>query len=158
SKLDLAQTMANLQKAGLLDPGAMRQFQKSGQTRGAELAERMKRDGGKAAPAEMMKQLARDGRGGAQDGGGPHPLNFGQGAKEHKGKFKEAILAPADLEKALKKSRAGQVRATKPPPDAGKEPPGSGSLSGANAGGGAANTQTVLPRHRGAVDRYFERK
>ena len=25
-------------------------------------------------------------------------------------------------------------------------------------GGGSANTQSVLPRHRGAVERYFERK
>ena len=36
-------------------------------------------------------------------------------------------------------------------------PPKSGRLSGATAGGGSSVTQTVLPRHKGAVKRYFER-
>jgi hypothetical protein len=34
---------------------------------------------------------------------------------------------------------------------------GSGALAASAGGGGSANTQTVLPRHRGAVERYFER-
>jgi hypothetical protein len=42
----------------------------------------------------------------------------------------------------------------------GKETPGdagSGALAGAAAGGGSANSQVVLPRHRPAVERYFDR-
>jgi hypothetical protein len=42
----------------------------------------------------------------------------------------------------------------------GKETPGdamSGALEGAAGGGGSANSQVVLPRHRGAVERYFDR-
>jgi hypothetical protein len=36
-------------------------------------------------------------------------------------------------------------------------PAQSGALGGAAAGGGSANAGVVLPRHRGAVGRYFER-
>ena len=32
-----------------------------------------------------------------------------------------------------------------------------GALAGATSGGGSANTQVVLPRHKAAVERYFER-
>ncbi|MGH7174629.1 MAG: hypothetical protein ACRELF_07485 [Gemmataceae bacterium] len=34
----------------------------------------------------------------------------------------------------------------------------SGALRGAAAGNGSANTEVILPRHRAAVERYFERK
>lgn len=40
----------------------------------------------------------------------------------------------------------------------GDEQAGSGALRSANAGGGSAEVQRVLPRHKGAVNRFFKRE
>ena len=37
-----------------------------------------------------------------------------------------------------------------------KETASAGALAGAEAGGGAANVQQLLPRHKGAVQRFFK--
>ena len=60
--------------------------------------------------------------------------------------------------KAIKDSEVSGI--SKAIPQTGKEKVGeatSGALKGAKSGGGSANTQVVLPRHRGAVERYFDR-
>jgi hypothetical protein len=65
------------------------------------------------------------------------------------------VLPPADLQ-ALKQTQVQAITRGSP----GKETAGdaqSGALDQAAAGGGSANSQVVLPRHRGAVERYFER-
>ncbi|MCI0684813.1 MAG: hypothetical protein L0Y71_22175 [Gemmataceae bacterium] len=38
-----------------------------------------------------------------------------------------------------------------------KSPSQGGALTNARAGGGSANTQVILPRHRAAVERFFVR-
>ncbi len=71
-------------------------------------------------------------------------------------KFKEETLPEAAVA-SLKRSQVLAVSRGKP----GNEPPGgpagSGALENATAGGGSANTQVILPRHRGTVERYFDR-
>jgi hypothetical protein len=71
-------------------------------------------------------------------------------------KFKEEALPPAELE-ALKGSRLAGLSREAPTVEKGGTPSKSGALQGAAAGTGSAHTQVVLPRHRGAVERYFER-
>jgi hypothetical protein len=60
---------------------------------------------------------------------------------------------------AVRSLQATQIQAlTRGAP--GKETPGeagSGALEQAAAGGGSAQAQVVLPRHRRAVERYFDR-
>jgi hypothetical protein len=73
--------------------------------------------------------------------------------EEHK--FKEEMLLPAALQ-SLKQTQVQAITRGSP----GKETAGdagSGALDAAAAGGGSANSQVVLPRHRGAVERYFDR-
>jgi hypothetical protein len=89
-------------------------------------------------------------------GPGAAKLQFGKGTPEDEVKFKEETLPDADVA-SLKRSQVLAVSRGTP----GNEPPaaaaGSGALEGSAAGGGSANTQVVLPRHRGAVERYFDR-
>jgi hypothetical protein len=81
-------------------------------------------------------------------------LTFGDKSKDDD-KFKEEVLPPAALQ-AIKETQIQAIGRGSP----GKEQAGdaqSGALAGAAAGGGSANSQVVLPRHRGAVERYFDR-
>jgi hypothetical protein len=71
-------------------------------------------------------------------------------------KFKEEALPPSSVQ-ALKDSitaglSAGAPGKTKPDGSA-----SAGALDGARSGDGSASTQVVLPRHRQAVERYFDR-
>jgi hypothetical protein len=81
-------------------------------------------------------------------------LTFGDKSKDDD-KFKEETLPPAALQ-SLKETQIQAITRGSP----GKEQPGdaaAGALEGSAAGGGSANSQIVLPRHRGAVERYFDR-
>jgi hypothetical protein len=97
----------------------------------------------------------RGGRGGLTRGPGASPLTWTDGTKEEGAKYKEETLPPSDLEQ-LKKSMVigvGKVDPTK------KEsaPSQAGALRGSQAGGGAANSGTLLPQHRATVERFFDR-
>jgi hypothetical protein len=78
-------------------------------------------------------------------------------ASDDGAKFKEQAITPAAL-KDLKDSQLLGISKGAPDKDKEHEAATSGALAGSTAGGGSANTQTILPRHRGAVERYFERK
>jgi hypothetical protein len=82
-------------------------------------------------------------------------LNFNNDTKEEGMKFKEESL-PDGAIASLKSRRIGVSRSD---PDKDPKPgdAGSGALTDAAAGGGSANTQVVLPRHRGTVQRFFDR-
>ncbi len=95
------------------------------------------------------------GRGGVTRGPGAAKLNYDNEVKEEGLKFKEHEL-PEGAVTALK-SQVVAVSRGSPEKDAKPGDAGSGALAGSASGGGSANTQTVLPRHRGAVERYFER-
>jgi hypothetical protein len=71
-------------------------------------------------------------------------------------KFKEETLPESEVA-SLKRSQVLAVSRGKPGKEAPGGPAGSGALEGAAAGGGSANTQVILPRHRGTVERYFDR-
>jgi hypothetical protein len=95
------------------------------------------------------------GRGGTSRGPGAAQLNYGNETKEEGLKFKERELPEGEL--AALKSQVIGVSKGAPEKEARPGDAGSGALAGAAAGGGSANTQPVLPRHKGAVERYFER-
>jgi hypothetical protein len=96
------------------------------------------------------------GRGGTGKGPGKTEMTFGDKSSEAGVGFKDTPLPPDP--KSLQDGGVAGVGAQAP--QVGKPGVGaaqSGSLTGAAAGGGSANTAVVLPRHRGAVGRYFER-
>ena len=172
-KTDLARRLEKLQKAGLLDREALERLAKCGECSGEALASLLKEAAGKMSVAEMVGlcegcdkealaeflrecQGKRPGRGAATRGPGAASLTFGKPTSEEGFKFKEQVLPPSSLE-ALKKSKVIDVGQAAPKVGDPNAPAEAGALAGAAAGGGSANTQVVLPRHRAAVERYFER-
>jgi hypothetical protein len=80
----------------------------------------------------------------------------GPKSDEDGAKFKEEKLPDSALEALKDSSVQGITKGT--PQKGGKDgPAGSGALDGASAGGGSANTPVVLPRHKPAVGRFFDR-
>ena len=121
---------------------------------GKGLAAFLKKNGGKCGLCDAMSECA--GRGGVNDGPGHVAELFGDKSSEEGFKFKEEALPPADL-KALKDSQLTGMSSAAPQVDPKSGPGPAEALKGAAAGGGSANAATVLPQHRAAVERYFDR-
>jgi hypothetical protein len=116
---------------------------------------REQEDRGKASLKEGLRR--QEGNGGVgDDGPGETPLDFGDKSSASGAKFQEEALPPAELA-ALKASHLAGVGKAPPQRDPKAGPPQAGGLKGAAAGGGSANAAPVMPQHRGAVERYFER-
>jgi hypothetical protein len=148
--------IGRLVKAKILDAAALEKCDKAGKCDCAGLAAYLKENGSKTDLADAIALIEEEGNGGTSRGPGAAKLTFGD--EDSDGfKFKEEALPESDL-KAIKDSQVSGI--SKALPQTGKEKPGaatSGALKGAKSGGGSANTQVVLPRHRGAVERYFDR-
>lgn len=101
----------------------------------------------------------RPGKGGVNRGRADAEMTWKDETKAAKAKFKEKALPPASAS-ALNDSQVLAVSATNPNEQMIEGPDASqgGGLAGASAGAGSANTQTILPRHRGAVRRYFDQE
>jgi DNA-binding MarR family transcriptional regulator len=156
SKQDLSKVLDKLHKAGLIDLETLKQCEACGQCNGAALAALLKECQGNQSVAECLAQCNNPGRGGVTRGRGDAPLTWGEKTSEEGVKFKEETLPPAALA-ALKESQLAGVSQGAPQVEKGGGPSRPGALQGAAAGGGSANTQLILPRHRGTVERYFER-
>jgi len=84
-------------------------------------------------------------------------MTWTEGSSEEGAKFTEQVLPAASLA-ALKESMTIGVTVEAPTVEQGSASVSSDVLGQAEAGGGEAFRRTVLPRHKGAVKRYFERK
>ena len=118
------------------------------------LAEFLKKNGCKNGLCDAMGRCA--GRGGVNEGPGAAELQFGDRSSEDGAKFREEALPPAALA-AMKASQTTGVSSAAPRTDPKAGPTTAGALGGAAAGGGSVNATTVLPQHRAAVARYFDR-
>jgi hypothetical protein len=158
-KGDLSNQLQNLCDAGMISPEMMDMLGDLSQCDTKGLDEFLAENAGDMSVADMMDrwcQGGEPGRGGVDRGRGDAPMTWGDESSKEGTEFKEVVLPPADLA-ALKESRITGVSRNAPTGEDGG-PSASGALSGSTAGGGSAHTQTVLPRHRGAVKRYFERE
>jgi hypothetical protein len=155
-KGELGKLVEKLAKARLIDPELMRKCEGACKAcDSAALAKFLKECKGKCSVADALKACNRPGRGGVNEGPGAAELTFGDKTTEAGAKFKEEALPPAELQ-ALKQSNL--LGTSREAPDKEKGGPSRpGALAGAKAGGGSAQTQVILPRHRPAVERYFER-
>ncbi len=153
SKSDLSEQLSRLCKADLIDLEQLEKCEKAGQCDSEGLAEYLKEKG---ASSELCKLVQGPGRGGVTRGPGAAAMQWKEPTSEDGFKFKEVTLPPAQLQ-ALKDSRIKGVSAGAPQKGNEAGPAESGALAGSAAGGGSASTQVVLPRHRGAVERYFDR-
>jgi hypothetical protein len=147
-------TARKLYESRLIDGDQLKACEGDGKCDGKGLAEFLKKNGGKTGLCEALGELA--GRGGVNEGPGAAAIQFGERSSEEGAKFREEALPPADLA-ALKESQAAGVSTAVPQRDTKAGAPQTGALAGATAGGGSANAAGVLPQHRAAVGRYFDR-
>jgi hypothetical protein len=156
AKDDLKKRLEKLQREGLLDPEDVKKCDCEGDCDLEGLAQYLQDNKDGSSLEEMLSKCQRPGKGGVNEGPGTAGIQFGKESDESGVKFKEQSLPAARL-RALKESKLTGVSTTEPKKGDGG-PAGSGALADAAAGGGSANNPVVLPRHRGAVERYFERK
>lgn len=153
-KESVAKTAKNLHDAKLIDADQLKACE-GGKCDAEGLAKYLSKNAGKKSLKEGLQ--AQEGKGGVNDDGpGNTPLNFGDRSSDAGTKFKEEALPPADLA-ALKESQLSGVNKAPHKRDPNAGPPTAGGLTGAAAGGGSANAAPVLPQHRAAVGRYFDR-
>ncbi|MCP3958433.1 MAG: hypothetical protein GY719_11320 [bacterium] len=116
--------------------------------------------GGRPGPGSRFGEIASGapGRGGINRGRADAAMTWKDPSSRDGAEFEELILDPSSLA-ALRESQLLGLTVADP---SALEPgalPGAGTAIDAEsvAGGGAAYTHTLLPRHRGAVKRYFDR-
>jgi hypothetical protein len=153
AKGDLKKMLGKLEKVKLIDADKLKECDKCGECDDEGLLAYLKKCEGKCSIKEAMKGLP--GRGGINRGPAPAELAFSGETNELKEKLKEQALPQASLDR-LKESKLKGVSLSDPKINRPGETT-AGALDSASGGSGSAQTQVVLPRHRGAVERYFDR-
>jgi len=161
NKEQLAQCMGRLCELRMVDLKDLRLCEQLGQCRMEGLAAYLNANckGGSCMSVEAaIAHLCRKGgRGGITRGRGDAPMAFTEASTMEGTAFKEQVLPPSGLA-ALKDSQRIGVSIGTPSTEAAGESYGAGVLEPSAAGSGEAATLRLLPRHRRAVERYFERK
>ena len=156
-KIDLKDMVGNLINAQLIDFKVLGILEGMGEFGYAELAEFLAKEGYIVLGQSMMQiPVGIPGIGGVTRGRADAPRTMTEASSEDGVKFKEQILPPASLA-SLKDSKAVGVSLGAPTVTEAGNPRQAGALSGAATGGGATNRQVILPQHRNAVKRYFDR-
>lgn len=160
SEAALNQKLANLKQAGLnrngtINPAALKGGAQVSRRDNAGLAQFLKENAPKMSVADAVEAWC-EGKGDVGRGRGPAAMTWTDGSSEKDTRFKEKVLPPAAVA-GLKDSQLVGLSARAPQTNA-PNAPAHGALNNAASGGGAAYTQPILPRHKGAVKRYFERK
>ncbi len=152
----LRSTLAKLQKAGLIDAKTLRECENAmnGGNGSGDLAQFLREHANKQGFSTAIGQWVK-GTPGRDRGRGDAPMFFGEQARED-GEFREQTL-PSATAASLSESEVVAVSAATPNANDSERSTG-GALTNAQAGSGSAFTTTVLPRHRGTVERFFERK
>jgi hypothetical protein len=107
--------------------------------------------------SERWARCQRPGRGGIRRGRGDAPMTWrDQETEKGNAEFKEKALPGANLE-AFRDSQMIGVSSGAPDPSPGGSDGGQGgALSSEVKGTGTAHSQTIYPRHRGTIRRYFD--
>ncbi|MBN1395841.1 MAG: hypothetical protein JW959_12535 [Pirellulales bacterium] len=150
--------MARLVRARLVDAEALQLCEKMGECDPEELAELLClcEDGDELA-ACLMCGGPLPGRGGINRGRADAAMTWRDGVAKEDAAFKEQVLPPAAVA-ALKESRLAGISAGAPETAKPGGESSGGALRAAQAGGGEARTQTILPEHKNTVQRYFSRE
>lgn len=159
SKAALNQKLAKLNQAGrnrngTINPDALKGGAQANKRDNAGLAQFLKENAPKMSVEDAVEAWC-EGKGGVERGRGDAAMTWTDGSNEKDAKFKEKILPPAAVA-GLNDSQLVGLSARAPQVNA-QSVAAHGALNSAAAGGGSAYTQPLLPRHKGAVKRYFER-
>jgi hypothetical protein len=154
NKERLGKLSAKLAELKLIDGELLAACEKAGKCPNTEaLAAFLRESGG---DCDSFSALAASySRGGINRGRGDAPMAWTDPSAEEGAKFKEEILPPA-----MRWSDAQLVGVSRAAPDQSGDDVvvEHGALAGARGAGGAAHSQTVLPRHQLAVRQFFARE
>ena len=167
-KGNLSKALEKLGKSGMIDPKAIARNGKLGEYKDkSALANYLRQNLTQQTLQQAIQQFKegqeqargqgqQPGSGGVSRGRGDAPMTFGDESDPDGAKFKEQTLPPAEAA-ALASSDVLGFTASSPQTDPATG--GSETALGRNSSGNASGyTQTVLPRHRGTVGRYFKRE
>ncbi len=151
-----AKNLSNLAKSGAINPNSLKNGARGNRPKGSDLAKFLKENSREMSVEEMVGAFCENpGRGGVSRGRGDAEMTWTDGTDEKNAKFKEQVLPPSAIA-GLDESELLGVSTAAPTADK-TAISAHGSLNNAATGGGSAYTQSLLPRHKGAVKRYFER-
>jgi len=154
SKSALNQNLSKLSKSGMINPNALKGGAQANRRDNSGLARFLKENAEKMSIDEATLQWCA-GKGGVDRGRGDAAMTWTDGSSEKDARFKEKVLPPSSVA-GLNDSQLVGLSASAPTADT-SGVAAHGALNSAASGGGSAYTQTILPRHRGAVRRYFDR-
>lgn len=157
SKSALNQKLSKLSKSGGINPNSLKGGAQANRRDNSGLAKFLKENAEKMSVDEAMLQWCEgeSGSGGPSRGPGAAAMTWTDGSSEKNAKFKEKVLSPSSVS-GLNDSQIVGMSASAPTVST-NGVVAHGALNSAASGGGSAYTQTILPRHRGAVKRYFDR-
>ncbi len=153
----LNQKLSKLGQSGQsrrINPNSLKGGAQANRRDNSGLARFLKENAEKMSVDEATLQWCA-GRGGVDRGRGDAAMTWTDGSSEKDARFKETVLPPSSVA-GLKDSQLVGLSASAPTADK-SGVAAHGALNSAASGGGSAYTQTILPRHRGAVKRYFDR-
>jgi len=157
NKSALNQKLSKLSKSGQvgrINPNALKGGAQANRRDNSGLARFLKENAEKMSVDEATLKWC-DGKGGVDRGRGDAAMTWTDGSNEKDARFKEKVLPPSSVT-GLNDSQLVGLSASAPTADT-SGVAAHGALNSAASGGGSAYTQTILPRHRGAVRRYFDR-
>ena len=152
TKGDIYDRLVKLHEVNLIDLETLKACEKLGQCNSDGLAAFLAENADSMSIVQCIGGWCR----GINRGPGHAPMTWTEGTTEEGAKFKAEVLPLSNIA-SLEDSEIAGLSVGAPSVETSSLPPQSGALSGATAGGGSSFNQTVLPRHKGAVKRYFER-
>jgi cell division protein FtsB len=160
NKSALNQKLSKLGKSGqlskMVNPNTLKGGAQANRRDNSGLSQFLKENAQKMSVEEAVGQWCENpGKGGVDRGRGDAAMTWTDGTSEKDAKFKEKVLPPSAVA-GLNDSQLMGLSATAPTVDRGGVA-AHGALNATASGGGSAFTQTILPRHKGAVRRYFDR-
>ena len=157
NKEKMGECLNKLANLKLIDPKLLEACKNAGECPNpAALAAFLAENGANLDSLAGVLQVYMTG-GGPGGGRGDTPLTWTDPSDESGMKFKDTALPMGSLDN-LKNAQLVGISRSAPEVTGDKETASTGALSGAEAGGGAANVQQLLPRHKGAVQRFFKRE
>jgi hypothetical protein len=152
NKNNLNKTMANLKNLRLIDAKSLSQCQGAGTCTNCNALAAYLCTCTNASSCNLASLCY--GRGGPGGGGGTGPMTWQDKSSEDNVKFKENALPPSSH---LSDAQFVGVSKSAPELSANDLAAEHGALAAAQASGGSANSQVILPQHRQAIQRYFKR-
>ncbi len=161
-KGDRQAMIARLVEGKLVEAKLAEAGEQAGEADVAALVQWLEENQGDCAGAKLAalckgRGSLKPGEGGIHRGRGDAPMTWQDPTSEQGAKYKAEALPPASLA-ALKDSKLMGVSVGDPTRQEAWGPAQAGALGGAATGGGSAHTHVILPKHRGSVERYFDRE